>query len=240
MARPDNRRQTMSATAEGIKAWILENQLKPGDLLPTESVLCEDLGVSRSSVREAVRTLASLDIVEVRHGHGTYVGGLSLSPLVNGLIFRSTLNTDRTFKTLREVVDIRIALDLAQTDDLVAVFEGTTNEELDQLVEGMRARRSARESFIEEDRDFHTRLLRDVDNAIVRELVGAFWEVHTAVVPMLGIPPAADIDQTVEAHGDMLKALEKGDADAYRKAVIAHYAPLQRAIETALSAPPVR
>src|SRR5690625_4162533 len=64
-----------------IQDLILAEGLAPGDPMPTEGALCEQLGISRSSVREAMRTLASLDIVEVRHGHGTFVGQLSLSPL---------------------------------------------------------------------------------------------------------------------------------------------------------------
>ena len=57
--------QSSTAIAE-IKNYILAKGLQPGDALPTESQLCTDLGVSRSSVREAVRTLVALDIVEVR------------------------------------------------------------------------------------------------------------------------------------------------------------------------------
>ena len=54
------------ATMAEIKNYILRSGLQMGDALPTESQLCTDLGVSRSSVREAVRTLVALDIVEVR------------------------------------------------------------------------------------------------------------------------------------------------------------------------------
>src|SRR5688572_20396388 len=80
------------STAQQVKAYILRNHLRPGDLLPTETELCDTLGVSRSSVREAIRRLATLDIVEVRHGYGTFVGNLTLAPLVEGLVFRGTLS----------------------------------------------------------------------------------------------------------------------------------------------------
>ena len=78
--------------------------LKPGDALPTKAELCDTLGVSRSSVREAIRTLSTLDIVDVRHGHGTYVGPMSLDPRVEALVFRGVLSPDGSFEALREVV----------------------------------------------------------------------------------------------------------------------------------------
>ena len=101
-----------------IQELILEEGLAPGDPMPTEAALCERLGISRSSVREAMRTLASLDIVEVRHGHGTFVGALSLSPLVDGLLFRTRLDDGNDLRALREVVELRIALDLAVAEQL--------------------------------------------------------------------------------------------------------------------------
>ncbi|WP_353065385.1 FadR/GntR family transcriptional regulator [Arcanobacterium hippocoleae] len=54
-----------------VKSYILENGLKSGDPLPTEAKLCETLGVSRSSVREALRKLEALDIVTTRQGCGS-------------------------------------------------------------------------------------------------------------------------------------------------------------------------
>ena len=61
------------AIQEYVKQFILENDLKGGDPLPSETHLVKDLGVGRSSVREAVKSLQSLGIVEVRHGDGLYL-----------------------------------------------------------------------------------------------------------------------------------------------------------------------
>lgn len=226
------------SVVEQIQDMILDLELRPGEPMPTEATLCEDLGISRSSVREAMRTLQSLDIVEVRHGHGTYVGQLSLSPLVTGLIFRSVLNTDNSFATLRDVVSLRIALDLGVADELCAQHAGTTNPELRGYVEEMRTRTAAGLPFPEADGAFHSRLLSQVGNSLVSELAAAFWEVHTKVVPLLGFPPNTEIEHTVEAHDAIIDALEAGDTAAYRAAVLDHYAPLTRAIEKATADSP--
>ncbi|WP_256921892.1 FadR/GntR family transcriptional regulator [Leifsonia sp. NCR5] len=216
-----------------IKDYILIHRLQPGDLLPTEAELCSELGVSRSSVREAMRTLAALDIVEVRHGYGTYVGQLSLAPLVEGLVFRGVLGPEDDFAALREVVEVREALDLAMAEQICRALQGTSDPVLHDVVAAMEDKSGRGEPFAEEDRAFHSTLLAHLDNALVGQLVTAFWEVNTVVYPRLGLPPAAGLDETARAHGDMLRAAEAGDVEAYREAVVKHYIPLRRGLGTA-------
>ena len=59
--------------SDDIIAYILEEQLQPNDKLPNESVLSEKMGAGRSSIREAMKLLASRNIVTIRQGSGTYV-----------------------------------------------------------------------------------------------------------------------------------------------------------------------
>ncbi|GAA1484283.1 FadR/GntR family transcriptional regulator [Brachybacterium fresconis] len=221
------------SAVERIQELILAEGLVPGDPMPTETALCERLEISRSSVREAMRTLASLDIVEVRHGHGTFVGQLSLAPLVNGLLFRARLDDGNDLRALREVVELRIAIDLSVADQLVDIYRGTVNPELESLVEEMRTLAGRGEPFPQADAAFHSTLFADLANGLMRQLAQAFWEIHTTAVPMLGLAPAEDILDTVEAHRAMLVALEAGDADAYRAAVHEHYRPLGRTLDAA-------
>ena len=226
----DARMQRPGSVTQQIKNYILLNKLKPGDPMPTETELCTAIGVSRSSVREAMRQLATLDIVEVRHGHGTFVGQLSLAPLVEGLVFRGVLSPGDDLTALREVVDVRVALDLAMAGELAARLKGTVNPDLDALVDDMERQSSAGESFAEIDREFHSVLASRLGNRLVQQLVTAFWEVHTAVYPQLGLAPASDIQDTVLAHRSMVRAAESGDAEALQAAIVAHYAPLKRAL----------
>src|SRR5215213_7529656 len=70
-----------------IKEMIVNGQLKPGDRLPREPDLAETLGLSRNSLREAVRALALINILDVRQGDGTYVTSLEPNLLLDALTF---------------------------------------------------------------------------------------------------------------------------------------------------------
>ncbi|WP_172895814.1 FadR/GntR family transcriptional regulator [Brachybacterium vulturis] len=227
---------TGSGAVDRIQELILVEGLRPGEPMPTESALCERLRISRSSVREAMRTLASLDIVEVRHGHGTFVGQLSLSPLVEGLLFRARLDDGNDLRALREVVELRIAIDLSVAEQLAEIYRDSANPDLERLVEQMRELASTGRPFPEADAAFHTALFSRLDNRLLRQLAQAFWEIHTAALPLLELPPAEDILDTVDAHQAMLSALEAGDVIAYRRAVLEHYRPLGRVLDAAASA----
>ncbi|MFN3866011.1 MAG: FadR/GntR family transcriptional regulator [Demequina sp.] len=235
MSLPKKRgaRMRRSTAAGQIKELILTQRLKPGDPLPTEAELCETLDVSRSSVREAIRTLSTLDIVDVRHGHGTFVGDMSLDPMVETLVFRGALSPDGTLEALREVLEVRLALDFALAELVVEGARRHHVEELHALVAEMTAKAARGEYFLEADRTFHTLLYAATDNQLAEQLVGAFWDVHTAVAPHLGTASPAEIRQTAQCHADMLAAVLRGDVEAYRKSVVEHYRPIQRMLEAA-------
>ena len=126
-----------SVTMDAIKSYILRHGLRPGDHLPTESALCADLGVSRSSVREALRKLQALDIVTVRQGSGSYVGDMSLQPMVETLVLRAALDDINGVQSLHSIVETRHALDLGIALPLTRAMKGTSNPELWELVNTM-------------------------------------------------------------------------------------------------------
>ena len=228
----DNRKGR-TTTAEQIKRLILRSGLKSGDSVPTETELCQILGVSRTSVREAIRTLATLDIVEVRHGHGTVVGKMSLAPLVETLVFRGVVSPGAELSDLRDVVELRQAIDLALAERVIEAHRGQRNPLLAALVERMEETAERGKTFLPEDRQFHGELLAPIGNQLAIQLVTAFWDIHTAVGPRLGVTPISDIRRTARAHRRILEAVEASDVAAFRAAIIEHYEPLERALVVA-------
>ncbi|MCQ9342648.1 FadR/GntR family transcriptional regulator [Corynebacterium kozikiae] len=227
-----------ASTTKAIEQYIRTQGLTTGDPLPSESAICEQLGVSRSSVREAIRTLVSLDVLEVRHGTGTFVGKMSLAPLVNGLILRLTLNEELALVNLSHVVDTRVILDMAVADALAAQFHNQDVSHLEALVEQMRQKYETGQPFTEEDHNFHKALLKDLPNPLIRELSLAMWEIHNVTNPLLGVSPPEDMRTTVEAHEHMVQALQRGDAEEYKQLVHTHYEPLRRAIAAKIAHSP--
>ena len=223
---------TQASTAiNAIKDYILAKHLHPGDPLPTESQLCADLGVSRSSVREAVRTLVALDIVTVRHGHGTFVGEVSMRPMVESLVFRGLLKPGDDFRSLRDVVEVRVTLDMALADDVVAVWKDRQDPRIDAALDEMEELAASGSTFSEQDHQFHSMLLEPLPNHLFQHLINAFWAVHTLTVPLLGAPTPEDMVHTVNAHRAMIDAARAGDTEAYRKAITDHYAPLLHVLD---------
>lgn len=215
------------ATGEGIKNLILSRGLRPGDPLPSEQVLIDTLGVSRSSVREAVRHLQALDIVTVKQGSGTFVGALSMDPLVETLAFRAELMTGADRSTLAEVVAVRRYLDYGAAKMVCDALAGTTQPDLQEVVHQMVEAAEAGDLFTELDYAFHDGLLRLAGNEVARQLVNSLWRVHQIVLPQL---PARIVMprlvETARSHGQMLDAACRGDYAAYQQAVVAHYTPI--------------
>lgn len=219
-----------TATVEAIEQYMLDQQLKPGDPLPTEAALCEKLDVSRSSVREALQQLQALDIVTVRQGRGATVGPMSLSPLVRTLVLRSSLQGDN-LSSLREVVATRKVLDLGLARQVVKNFAGRPHPQLHALVDQMIAAAQRGERFLDEDIEFHTAMLRELDNELIEQLTRSMWLVHMAAMPLLPDAGSESMMKTALSHRDMLEAAESGDALGYLQAVESHYAPLEQTLE---------
>ena len=170
---------------DAVKSYILRHGLRPGDRLPTESALCADLGVSRSSVREALRKLQALDIVTVRQGSGSYVGDMSMQPLVETLVLRAALDDINGVQSLHSIVETRHALDLGIALPLTRAMKGTSNPQLWELVNTMTDHARSGATYLDQDIAFHSGLLAYLKNPLMHQLVAAMWLVDQSVTPQL-------------------------------------------------------
>jgi DNA-binding FadR family transcriptional regulator len=214
-----------------IKRFIIAANLTVGDALPTEAELTAQLGVSRGSLREALKSLEARGIVEVLHGRGTYVGRMSMDALVDGLAFHTQLGSASDSRRLAaELIDVRDLIESALIQRVGAAPASAALEELEQIVVRMEDVTSTADPFQDLDRDFHRALYEPLDNRVVTLLIKAFWDVLEAARPAL--PPQLD-DRVADAahHRAILEAIRLGDPSAAYEAMTAHFASTHRWIE---------
>lgn len=202
---------------------ILDRRLRPGELLPTEAELMEELGVSRNSVREALKALQALDIVEIRHGYGTYVGQASLTPLADGLTFRTLVQLADDTHALAEILQLREVLEEGLVRRVAVLLTHEELCQLEALVGKMEAAAEEGVAFPDLDREFHETLYRSLGNELVPQLLGAFWNVFNRVAGVRGWARDPAPDVTVRRHRDIVTALRAKDVEGAQRAMADHF-----------------
>lgn len=207
---------------EAIKQLILERGLQPGDLLPTESELMSLLGASRNALREAIKALQALGYVDIRHGHGTFVGALPLTPLQDFLSFRMRQSATEDLREVRNLLQLREAFEVGLASEVVQRHATTGTEALRTITTEMRRRADAGEYFPEEDLAFHETLYAPLGNSLVTELQEVFWTTFHLVDPVLPGPQFTP-HEAWGWHQRILEAIERGDVDLYRVRMRDHF-----------------
>lgn len=218
--RPGVLHQTIQ---DRIKAFIIDNSFQPGDALPTETELARTLGISRGSLREAMKSLQTLGVVETRHGFGTFVGQFTFEPLIDGLTFQILVARDTMPRAIRELLELRQVLESGLMPRVTALATPAQIERLDRIVRRMEESAGHDEQFPDADRAFHDALYRPLGNNLVNQLLQAFWDIFDAV----GQEPSRRKvlpRETAEEHRAILTAISAGQGEAAAAAMTMHFA----------------
>jgi DNA-binding FadR family transcriptional regulator len=201
---------------------IVEADLDPGDPLPAEPELTRALGVSRNSVREALKGLQALGIVEVRHGYGTYVGTAALRSLAPGLLFHSRLAVRRDNpRALLDIVEVRALLESGLIRRAALELRPEDLDRLRAELDGLAADGDAGRAG--HDRRFHELLYEPLGNALALQLIALFWDVYRQLETDMA-KPRTDHEHVVGQHRQVLEALESRDPDAAAARIAEHFA----------------
>lgn len=228
---PGYRRELLHhSTQDRVKQFIIDEGYRAGDLLPPEADLARRIGVSRPSLREAMRALQTIGVVEARHGVGTFVGHFSLDSFTNGLVFQIDVENrhdeSHIARNLSELVAIREVLESAVVARMAGKYSPDEIAELYRLTGQMEAAASKGEMFAEEDWHFHEVLYRPTGNRLLLRLLESFWTVSDRV--RLATPTPEYLQTTARHHRELVDALATGDRARSAEAMRIHFSGILR------------
>jgi len=212
--KPLNRETVSSSVMNIICDYLLRKELKPGDKLPTESEFSQQLCVGRNSVREGIKMLSSLGVIEIKRGLGTFIAkSISPSifnPLILGLVFEQG--------TSRELFELRL---LIETGAAEIVIQKASDEELEKLEEVNSQLRETVERNIENtqrrldlDIHFHHTLLDLTKNPLLAKIGKAIYTLFFASIKKTVV---LDPMGGWKNHQKVIDAIKKRDKELVRK-----------------------
>jgi len=216
------RDKVYEGVAKQIERLILK-KLQPGDKLPSERDLAESLGVSRSSIRDAIRSLELMGMVEPRQGAGTIVRQISSDSLVSPLADARK----RKEELVGELLDFRKMLEppLAAR----AATHASTGEiaEMHEILERQEKKLGNGESTIAEDTEFHYAIALASGNSVVRKVLDTLMDLlrdsRERSLQVDGRP-----QKSLAGHRRILAAIDRHDADSAKVAMRRHIEDVEK------------
>ncbi|MDP9455389.1 MAG: FadR family transcriptional regulator [Actinomycetota bacterium] len=226
MTHPIRRVKLRDQVAERIATMVLSDEYAMGDRLPPERKLVEDLGVSRTVVREALNALESRGLVRIEHGRGAVVAGDG-SPAVRDTL---QLYLRSRPETMLELLEVRRALEV-EVAGLAA--ERATPEDVEGMREAndrMGERLDSPEEYAKADTEFHALLARSTKNHIFLLMNEPINDLLLASRKITGSLPE-NARRAVKGHEVILGSIEARDVPGARRAMVEHLFSTQKDVE---------
>lgn len=225
----DTRRSLVDIAVDELGRCIAEGRWAVGQRIPTEPELAEQLGISRNTVREAVRVLLYAGLLEVRQGDGTYVRALTHPGDAMRAIARASLREHMEARCLLEEATARLAAQRRDDADLAAIEAALAARPLHHDELGL-------DEFVDRDLDFHRSIARACGNTALAELYLYFSQsVHQNV--RLSLEDRALPEPDHAAHAAIVDAIRAGDAHAAANAAAAITRPILATLDQLLATP---
>lgn len=217
---------------EKIKAMIMSGELSPGDRLPPEKELAERLGLSRNSMREAVKALEVIRVLDVRRGDGTYVTSLEPHLLMEAISFVVDMHDD---DSMLEIFAVRRMLE-SQATGLAATLvtaeaSAALNEELDSV-----AAEVTIDELVEHDIRFHRDIVRMAGNAYLASLIDSLSSQTVRARVWRGLTEQGAVERTLSEHRAIADAIAQRDPALATSLATAHIAGVERWLRQAAAA----
>jgi DNA-binding FadR family transcriptional regulator len=225
----------LRALQSDIMELILERGLETGDPLPTEHELAAALGVGRNTLRESLKVLQALGVIEIRHGFGMFVAPSNFDALTDGLTFRGRLSLRHHGQEALQLVDVRQALEAGLIGGAIDQITPAQLAVVEESVRRMEALAGAGEHFVEADAEFHRRLFEPLNNELLISLLGVFWTVYRRIHIELGGMGTVDLVEGASMHRGIYEAVAAADKVLAAERLNSHFDGIRRRITQAVS-----
>ena len=202
-----------------IRELVKNGQLKPGDKLPNETELSRIFGTSRGPIREAVKALVALGILEIKRGDGTYISVSSARTAVDQLLFQLLLSKTEQ-KELRE---LRYMMELGMVD---AILKNAQPEDIQEM-ESLNARmeeliamgNQEAKTITQVDLAFHKVMGRSTKNGLLEKIYDFTLELFSASIEKTHLMPQAG-DISTRVHNAILEGIRERDQEKTKNAIL--------------------
>ena len=204
-------------TFREIRSYIITHELKAGDSLPTEQAMCQMLGVSRNVLREAIKSMELMGMIQSCPGRGTVVKEFNLDFIFQNVLF-FTVGEER--KPIQEMLMIRKAIELSYMRQAYLALTSEDIRKIRESLEAIKAKWEQRIFFHADAIVFHMTLFRHLNNSVLNSLLEAIWSVDDGFELEKKQP---HLEQTVTKHEAIVAALENHSYPAFARAMEAHF-----------------
>jgi GntR family transcriptional repressor for pyruvate dehydrogenase complex len=210
-----------------IKEMLLSGQLGPGDRLPPEKELSEELGLSRNSLREAVKALALIRVLDVRRGDGTYVTSLEPRLLLEAMTFVVDLHQDGS---VLDLFQVRRILEPAAAAMAARKASPADIDRLEAILAEVDAEPSV-EDLVAHDLKFHGFITDLSGNPYLSSLLESLSGSTLRARIWRGLTEENSVERTLAEHRAIVDAMASGDADLVRSCITVHISGVERWLE---------
>lgn len=219
----------VEAVLEQVRSLILDGELAPNSCLPPETTIARQLGVSRQSVREALRILLGEGLLDVRQGDGIYVRQPSTADAIQDGVLQLLLMSEE----LWEIQELRRTLEPAVAERAAVRATNEDFNRMEEVLRGMERKAIHGESLFELAWEFHRALAKAAGNKSMTKVVQVISEmIRRAEGPLYD--SYFDPWQEIKDHRDLLTAIRSRDLTVAREAMKAHLQSVDDRLSRAL------
>jgi len=218
------RNKVYEEVARQIQNHIVEH-LKPGDVLPPERELAQMFGVSRGSVRDAIRSLELIGLLEPQQGRGTVV----CEPSADALVGPLAAVLIQKQKLVAELLDVRKIIEPALARRAAQHASAAQIGEMEEILERHSEKVRRGEMAIEEDTQFHYCIALAADNSVILRIVDVLMDMLRAT-RQRSLQTSGRAQKSLASHQRILAALKRHDPVASEAAMVRHLEEIEHIV----------